>query len=151
MITETKGDLWDISYNDYWRVIPTNGSVNKQGLAVMGQGVALQATSRYPHLQKDLGDHLRKSGLQVLLYSDRGLVIFPVKFAWYERASMTLIEKSCGELVNYLLSSRMKVVMPRVGCGNGGLAWNAVRPILKRNFGGISNEIVVLDYEKEGP
>ena len=80
MLTESVGDIWDVQYKDYWRVIPTNGSVNSIGLAIMGKGVALQAVLRFPKLSDDLGRSLRQEGLNVKLYQDRGLIIFPVKF-----------------------------------------------------------------------
>ena len=148
MITETTGDIWDLAYNDYWRVIPTNGSVNRSGRAVMGRGVALQAAQKFPDLAIDLASSLQREGLHVKLYVDRGLILFPVKFAWHQKASLTLIGRSCQELVDLLLSPGVKVVMPRVGCGNGKLEWPQVKPILSHYLGNLPNSIVVLEYEE---
>ncbi len=148
MITESTGDIWDLAYNDYWRVIPTNGSVNSSGKAVMGRGVALQAAKKFPNLQLDLAEDLHAQGLRTLLYVDRGLIIFPVKFEWSQRASLTLIGKSCDQLKDLLYGTQMKIVMPRVGCGNGWLEWSSVKPILELRFEDVQNEIVVLEYKE---
>ncbi len=145
MISEKTGDIWDVAYNDFWRVIPTNGSVNRSGLAVMGRGVALQAARRYLHLQLDLGRDLKKSGLRTLLYSDKGLVIFPVKFQWMQKASLTLIDKSACQLVELL--GRAKIVMPRVGAGNGRLDWTSVKKYLYPRLEESKGEIIVLEYD----
>ena len=38
---EVKGDIWNFYNKGYWIVIPTNGTVKRNGEAVMGRGVAL--------------------------------------------------------------------------------------------------------------
>lgn len=56
-----KGDLWEeIAENQYSAVlIPTNGLWNRWGEAVMGAGVAFQAKTLYPGIEKILGNFLQ--------------------------------------------------------------------------------------------
>ena len=61
------------------------------------------------------------------------IVSFPVEENPYQNPELRLIEQSCQELVelaNY--KGWQKVVVPRPGCGGGGLCWGEVRPILQK-------------------
>jgi len=57
-------------------------------------------------------------------------VTFPVKVNWWEKANIKLIERSCIEIASLPCSDTF--VMPRVGCGFGGLSWHQVEPILEK-------------------
>ena len=134
------GDLWD--YPDDVTAITTNGYVTAKGACVMGRGCALQAKMRYPGIELNLGAlvglhgnrcfHLRKGLL--LAGSDRTLprtiLTFPVKHHWRQAADLRLIAKSCGEAME--MADKFgweKIVLPRPGCGNGGLTYEwDVRP-----------------------
>lgn len=131
---EATGNLW--TYPADFPVITTNGSVRRDGCAVMGRGCAREAADRWPKLPVMLGADLRHgSGNRVRLYSDktlgadRGLFVFPVKHRWMEPASLDLIAESVVQFERQLLTS-CTYVMPRPGCGNGRLSWNVVRPLL---------------------
>jgi len=133
---EQQIDLWDVI--DGWKVITTNGSVNKKGLAVMGRGCALEAAMRIPMLPKFLAMALEKTGNKVYVW-DYNIITFPVKHKWNEKADLELIKKSVGELVEIANTLSMtKVYLPRPGCGYGYLDWEDVRkeiePILDDRF-----------------
>ena len=50
-------------------------------------------------------------------------------------SEMSLIEQSCRELVELTdYKGWQKVVVPRPGCGGGGLEWEEVKTILERHF-----------------
>ena len=132
---EVFGNVWD--YHADCVCIPTNGTVNRRGECVMGRGVARQAKERYPGLAKWIGDIIHSHGnvLHLLGELEHGrdlLCTFPVKHEWFHTASPSLIRKSAGELKVLAEKWTDKVfVLPRPGCGNGGLFWETVRPLLE--------------------
>lgn len=133
-MTELVADLWWVAEQNADAVcITTNGTITRGGRGVMGRGVALQATQRYPRMRKTLGAHLVEHGnhVGILLPGPPALVSFPVKREWHEAADLDLIERSTHELL-ILTQDRgwTRVVLPRPGCGNGRRQWETVKPIL---------------------
>lgn len=126
---EAYGNLWEYHDRGQWVCITTNGVVRRGGNAVMGRGVALQARNRFPKLSSLLGKRLMRNGNHVEPFSSLRLFTFPVKHHWKSLADLNLIVRSCQELVKHLDSHRWtnSVVLPRPGCGNGGLDWQNVR------------------------
>lgn len=150
---EAYGDIWDHAEDYDIIVVTTNGFTKNNGEAVMGRGIALEAKSRYPNLPAKLGTLLKKYGNHVfrIEYPNQIIITFPVKPeygpygepGWRARADMELIKRSTSELVDVLtqmlrigrfdgkMHLGFKVLMPRPGCGNGGLKWEDVKPIIE--------------------
>ena len=129
---EIVGDLWDEHASGAVVAITTNGAVNKVGRAEMPRGCARQARERYPHLLQTLGALLKQYGNHVFDLGSR-IVSFPVEENPYQNSDLHLIEQSCRELVELVdYKGWQKVVVPRPGCGGGGLSWGEVRPILQK-------------------
>lgn len=157
---ELEGDIWkdwesEVGEESFvWRVVPVNGSRNERGQAVMGRGIAKQAQMRFPTLRTELGMAIRQGGNQLRYDGKKGLILFPVKHHWDQRADIQLIRKSCQELVEMFDQVHPRdaaswvVLMPRVGCGNGGLRWEDVEPILYRELGPIQDQIILVYDEK---
>lgn len=157
---ERRGDLWAENVDGWkpgdtapWIVIPTNGERKSGGLAVMGAGVAKRAAELMPTLPailgarlKDFGNHVAWLGFHALSErsplstATRAVVSFPTKHKWRDMSSAELIERSAKELVRLVDGhgeqiSPSLVLLPRVGCGFGGLGWReVVRPILERHL-----------------
>ena len=126
---EVTGNLWE--YPADIRVITTNGTVKKNGECVMGRGCAAEAKQRWPDLPLMLGQAIRGLGNEAFfLPFDTGLVTFPVKHSWYQKADITLIEQSARKIASMRALEDKRVVLPRPGCGNGHLDWNDVKLIL---------------------
>ena len=144
---EIKGNIWEYYEKGFWIVIPTNGFVKKNGEAVMGRGLALQAQYKFLELPKEIGDMLKDCDNHVFSFSEYRLLTFPVKDAWWKPATLELVEQSCKELkkiVHYNLGKiQVPVYLPRVGCGNGKLNWKDVKPILERF---LDERFVVCDF-----
>ena len=144
---EEIGDLWDKHAEGYWIGITINGFIKSNNRLVMGRGIAKEALDRYPDIDLILADIIKRRGLGVVnLYPER-LWFFPVKHNWWEQADIKLIEASARELrqikdyINELqkkaeASSRYtdRVYLPRLGCGNGRLKWEDVKPVLEPYF-----------------
>jgi len=141
---EQRMDLWEAGTTADAVVITTNGTITGRGLGVMGRGCALEAAQRYNALQakpgrrpvplqRRLGHYLAAHGNHVGVLvppPPLTLVVFPVKHEWMEPADPELISQSVHELI--ALADRLgwqRVVLPRPGCGNGGLTWDQVGPL----------------------
>lgn len=71
------------------------------------------------------------------------LFTFPTKHKWWEDSDLALIDTSMQALVTTgIYLSGCKVYMPRVGCGNGKLHWDQVRPVIQF-YDELSNIVVV--------
>jgi len=144
---EIVGDLWALHAKGNWIVIPTNGIVNKDGHAVMGRGLALQAKERFKGFPIILGAALKLQGNAPFWWTAEKLITMPVKHHWREQATPLLIRKSAAALMKMRrFVTQEPIYLPRPGCGNGGLRWEAVRPyivdVLDDNF-------TVVEYEGE--
>ena len=142
---EAVADLWAVDCHA--RCITTNGTIKANGRGVMGRGCAKEAKTRLLGLEITLGAQLAQHGNHVAVLSHTGttsapipLVMFPVKHEWHQRADVDLIEQSAWELVNLATAKGwQRVVLPRPGCGNGGLNWpdnvrHLLLPILDDRF-----------------
>ncbi len=145
---EAFGNIWDMVTPDDALVITTNGFVRKDGSAVMGRGIALQATQRDEEVSKRLGYMITRYGNHVHYIRDEPLWFsFPVKHHWKEQADLKLIERSAQELVEKFNSAFMelphKCYLPRPGCGNGRLKWEDVKPVIEPY---LDDRFVVVTY-----
>ncbi len=132
---EVWGDIWDYR-GEAVLAITTNGQVTRSGGAVMGRGVAAQAARLFPHLSMTLGALLVERGNHVHMLGN-GIVSFPVEHTPYENPDLGLIARSARELAALAdQEGWTKVVVPRPGCGGGGLSWHEVRPLLEPHFDG---------------
>ena len=130
---ESCEDIWDY-HGKAIIAVTTSGSLTRAGNAVMGRGVARQAALRFPQLPEKLGALLREHGNHVHLLGE-GIVSFPVEESAWACPELRLISRSALELRQ--LADRegwVRVVVPRPGCGGGGLDWREVRPLLDGHF-----------------
>lgn len=141
---EAYGNIWDIIDEGGWDalVITTNGYVAKDGRAVMGRGIAKEAADKFLELPGQLGRLLKIYGNEVNIFSGYApydLVTLPVKPTfgpngipgWKAKAQLPLIETSIKQLVYYTDRYGWRdVLLPRPGCGYGGLKWPDVKPML---------------------
>ena len=131
---EAKGNLW--TFPAQARIITTNGTVKKDGTCVMGRGCASEAKSKYPDLPLMLGQAISGLGNEAFWFpmpsANEPLISFPVKHNWWEKADLKLIQQSARKIVSMrALEHMVAIVMPRPGCGNGGLKWEDVKPVLE--------------------
>jgi len=129
---EVMGNLWDYHDQGLVVVITTGGLVDRQGRALMPRGCARQARERFPGVAKRLGQWIKAQGNHVYELEPR-LVSFPVENSPYECPDLRLIERS-GQELQQLANDRgwTQIVVPRPGCGGGGLDWRDVRPRLAK-------------------
>lgn len=145
---EIKGNLWDFygktrnvdgePSHIYVICITTNGSVRTDGCAVLGRGCAREAAKKLRDLPRRLGELLQQRGNIVLrpygnddAYPEDMILTFPVKHVWNRLADRLLIRESAYALAKRARGSDYIFILPRPGCGNGGLHWvHDVKPII---------------------
>ena len=129
-------------------------TVNTVG--VMGKGIALAFKKAFPTnfkiYKKACDDKSFKIG--DLLITDTAqltpkfIVNFPTKEHWRGRSKMEFVEVGMKELVKAIKEKGIKsIAIPPLGCGNGGLDWEKVKPIILKELEAIKNEIEVIIYE----
>ncbi len=136
---------WAADHPRSWLVITTNIGWKKDGVAVMGAGVAATAAELYPALPIWYGLRCQryKADTAVCPYYLGNLIMFPTKpfnaaqpwLSWQSKASLGLIERSTIQLQKLgqiLGQAAPEIVLPLVGCANGKLERQPVLTILRR-------------------
>jgi hypothetical protein len=136
-ILKTNQDIFYLPQSGEAVCITTNGVIDRNGNAVMGKGIALQAKNLF-HCETRLGNYLKTYGNRAFNLGQYKrdneiftLFSYPTKYDWKEMSDMTLIMKSAEQLVEMCNKFNIsKCYLPPVGCGCGGLKWENVEPML---------------------
>ena len=111
-------------------------TVNTVG--VMGKGLALSFKQRYPDMFKKYRVMCEKHQLTVgklmLCYEpDHWILLFPTKENWRNPSKLEYLEKGLIKFVNtYADKNITSIAFPKLGCGNGELSWDDVRPLMEK-------------------
>ncbi len=117
-------------------------TVNTVG--VMGKGIALQFKQAFPENFRQYeracraGEVVIGSMLVVAtgkLGNPKYIINFPTKRHWRQRSRLEDIEAGLRDLVAQVRSLSVgSLAVPPLGCGNGGLEWSEVRPLVEEAF-----------------
>jgi O-acetyl-ADP-ribose deacetylase (regulator of RNase III) len=141
MITFTKGNLLDA------KAEALINTVNAVG--VMGKGVALQFRQAYPEMFRayekacKMGQ-VRPGRMHVFyrgtLENPKYIINFPTKRHWKGKSRIEDIESGLKALIREVSKLKIRsIALPPLGCGNGGLNWNEVRPRIERAMATLKN------------
>lgn len=144
MIHFTKGDMFDVTVD-----VRVN-TVNCQG--VMGAGVALAFRKKYPDMFHDyqkacaVGD-VQPGRMHIWKNAKHDWIInFPTKRTWREKSRYDDIASGLRALREYLAAyPGIKVALPALGCGNGGLDWKRVAPMIQESLQELEADIFVFE------
>jgi O-acetyl-ADP-ribose deacetylase (regulator of RNase III)/uncharacterized protein YwgA len=110
-------------------------------VGVMGKGVALEFKKLWPAMFED---YLRRCEAKQVrlgepyLYSDKAgvsIVNFPTKDHWRSASRVADIESGLDYLTTHAESWGIRsLALPPLGCGNGGLEWSEVGPLIYRKL-----------------
>jgi hypothetical protein len=130
---ELTGNIWEY-LGKAVIAITSSGSITRDGRAVLGRGCARQAAKYFPDLALQLGALIREGGNHVNNMGN-GLVSFPVEESAWSLPDLRLIARSARELC-YLADREgwEIIIVPRPGCGGGGLQWQEVKAVLVPYF-----------------
>lgn len=110
-------------------------------VGVMGKGVAEQFKTRYPAMYEDYRRRCDRQEVKLgepYLYRDASgvlIVNFPTKGHWRSPSCLSDIEAGLDSLVVQMADWGIThIAMPPLGCGNGGLDWGEVGPLIHRKL-----------------
>ena len=133
-------------------------TVNTVG--VMGKGLALRFKQRYPEMFKAYREMCERHKLttgKLMIYSapDHRVLLFPTKENWRNPSKIEYIESGLQKFVDtYSDHGITSIAFPRLGCGNGELHWDEVKPVMECYLSGLPIDIYIyisdiLDPEPE--
>jgi O-acetyl-ADP-ribose deacetylase (regulator of RNase III) len=126
----------DIFYStDQVIVCPTNN------VGVMGNGLALLFSKRFPGLLRGYKDHCEYDGGGLYfhpMYSDqtdptryKWILCFPTKQHWKDDSTIELISKGLQDLLVIAEKKELRSIsFPKLGCGKGNLDFKDVLPVM---------------------
>ncbi len=150
MIYSMKGNLLEDSAEVYVNTVNTVG--------VMGKGIALQFKQAFPDVFKQYAKDCKSGNVQVgkmhvvpveSLTNPLFIIHFPTKKHWRNPSKLTYIQDGLRDLVKVVQELDVKsIALPPLGCGNGGLEWSVVRPLIIDAFEDVSVDVHL--YEPAG-
>jgi len=147
MIQYVEGDLLSA---------PTQALVNTVNtVGVMGKGIALQFKERFHNNLSAYISACKKGELQVgkmlvvkerILSGEEKIIInFPTKKDWKHPSKYEYVEEGLEDLVKVIGEYGIKsIAIPPLGCGNGGLDWNKVKPLMIRRLENLDNVNIMI-------
>jgi O-acetyl-ADP-ribose deacetylase (regulator of RNase III) len=144
-IHETKGNMLEASADALVNTVNTVG--------VAGKGVALQFRQAFPDNFRAYERAARrgeiKPGRMFVWPTNRAdqpyyIINFPTKRHWRGRSRIEDIRTGLDDLVRVILDRRItSVAVPPLGCGNGGLNWADVRPLIVEALSPLETEVLL--------
>lgn len=134
------------------RVDAIVNTVNTVG--VMGKGIALQFKRKWPANFKAYEAACRRHEVVPckMFVFDNGqlaepkfIINFPTKRHWRQPSKLSDIECGLEDLVEQIKLLKIRsIALPPLGCGNGGLEWSVVQPLIVKAFAELPNVEVKL-------
>jgi O-acetyl-ADP-ribose deacetylase (regulator of RNase III) len=145
LIREAEGNLLTADVDALVNTVNTVG--------VMGKGIALQFKRAYPDMFRAY-ERAAKAGelapgrVQVwetgALDGPRFIINFPTKRHWRGPSRLSYIRDGLDHLAEVIAEREIRsIALPPLGCGNGGLNWADVKPLIEERLGQLPIDIVV--------
>jgi O-acetyl-ADP-ribose deacetylase (regulator of RNase III) len=146
MIHFTQGNLLEAPVEALVNTVNTVG--------VMGKGIALAFKKRFPE-NTDAYEIACKAGevrvgsmfitARVELGGPRWIINFPTKQHWRNPTKFEWVETGLLALRDEIVRKEIRsLAVPALGCGNGGLDWSLVRPLIEEVLGTMADVDVVV-------
>lgn len=136
MIEWKKGNLLEADVEALVNTVNTVG--------VMGKGLALQFRQAFPENYKIYQKACKQNKVQMgrmfvvptdNLVNPRYIINFPTKKHWKGNSHIEDIKDGLDDLVKVVDELKIKsIAVPPLGCGYGGLSWDAVMPLIQQAF-----------------
>jgi O-acetyl-ADP-ribose deacetylase (regulator of RNase III)/uncharacterized protein YwgA len=119
-------------------------------VGVMGKGVAQKFKANFPAMFEDYATRCARKEVQLgqpyPFYDSSGVIIvnFPTKDHWRSPSRLSDIERGLDFFVaNFVQWGIESVALPPLGCGNGGLEWSEVGPLIFRKLHSLNIDVEV--------
>ena len=152
MIEAGRGSLLDAKVDALVNTVNTHGG--------MGKGIALQFKKAFPENFVAYERACRAGEVVVgkmflgrtTLPQPRLLVNFPTKKHWRHPSKLSYIRDGLVDLIAVIQREQIRsIAVPPLGCGNGGLAWAEVRPLIVEAFAAVPDVRLVLFEPRDEP
>jgi len=148
MIRYTQGNLLEAPVEALVNTVNTEG--------VMGKGIALQFRERFPKNYEAYRSASKRGdvapGRMFVTRTDeltgpKWIINFPTKKQWRQPSRLEYIIEGASDLARVVQDNQIRsIAVPPLGCGNGGLEWAAVKPVIESALSGLENvDIVVFE------
>lgn len=148
MITFRRGNLLEAPVDALVNTVNTVG--------VMGKGIALMFKEAFPENFRAYETACARNEIRIgqmfvtgntALQGPRWLINFPTKQHWRHPSKLEWIVDGLKDLRRVIEEKKIRsIALPPLGCGNGGLDWNDVRPEIERALHSMESvEIVVFE------
>jgi len=124
-------------------------------VGVMGKGLAHAFKEREPSMfaayKRICDEHRLEPGKLWLWRGSANWVLnFPTKVHWRNPSKLEWIEAGLEKFVAaYEAQGITEVSFPKLGCGNGNLDWEEVRPVMEQYLGALPIRVYIHDFTKE--
>lgn len=146
MIIAGQGNLLDV------KVEALVNTVNCVG--VMGKGIALQFKQAFPKNYLNYKEAAEAGEIEpgrMFIFETakaegpKYIINFPTKRHWKEKSKISYIKSGLLALVEEVKMRGIKsIALPPLGCGNGGLSWEEVSPLMHAAFAALPEVEIVL-------
>lgn len=111
-------------------------------VGVMGKGLALQFRKAFPEAFTSYAQACKAGEVVVgrmhivrRLTSPHFLVNFPTKKHWRQPSQLAYVRDGLRDLIHQIRILQIgSIAVPPLGCGNGGLSWAEVKPLMIEAF-----------------
>lgn len=125
-------------------------------VGVMGKGIALQFKESFPLnfklYQKACKNGTLKTGKMFTTETGESsgpkyIINFPTKTHWRTNTKPEYIEEGLDDLVTVIKEKQIQsIAIPALGCGNGGLNWKDVKPLIEAKLSVLPENINIEIY-----
>ncbi|WP_404386645.1 macro domain-containing protein [Knoellia locipacati] len=146
MISYAEGNLLQADVDALINTVNTVG--------IMGKGIALQFKRAYPHMFKAYERAAKARELSIgrmhvwpteQMTGPRFIINFPTKSHWKSRSQLSDVERGLDALVDVIHAEGIRsIAVPPLGCGNGGLDWRDVEPLIVRKLSPLTDVDVII-------
>lgn len=124
-------------------------------VGTMGKGIALSFKKCFPNNFKEYKLACDKKKIHpgtMFVYSMNSLfdtqyiINFPTKNHWREKSKLSYITEGLQDLAHVIKKNHISsIAIPPLGCGNGGLNWCEVKPLIEQYLGDLDCDIHVYE------